>query len=68
MEAISHAGSAIGIETKEGIVLAAEKKITSKLLESLGPSEVFWNFYFLFPNGRNSSPIIIFVFLRKLFF
>jgi len=39
MEAISHAGACLGIETKEGIVLAAEKKITSKLLESTGPSE-----------------------------
>lgn len=27
MEAISHAGSAIGILSKEGIVLAAEKKV-----------------------------------------
>jgi len=35
MEAISHAGAAIGVlSSKEGIVLAAEKKITSKLLET----------------------------------
>jgi len=34
MEAISHAGSSVGILTSEGIVLAAEKKVTSKLLES----------------------------------
>lgn len=33
MEAISHAGTAIGILAKDGIVLAAEKKVTSKLLE-----------------------------------
>lgn len=33
MEAISHAGTAIGILTKNGIVLAAERKVTSKLLE-----------------------------------
>ncbi|KAJ3277576.1 protein with putative role during mitosis [Blyttiomyces sp. JEL0837] len=33
MEAISHAGMALGILSKEGIVLAAEKKVTSKLLE-----------------------------------
>lgn len=33
MEAISHAGTAIGILSKDGIVLAAEKKVTSKLLE-----------------------------------
>ncbi|KAJ3196711.1 protein with putative role during mitosis [Irineochytrium annulatum] len=36
MEAISHAGTAIGIlSKKEGIVLAAEKKVTSKLLEQM---------------------------------
>ncbi len=35
MEAISHAGSALGILAKDGIVLAAEKKVTSKLLEQL---------------------------------
>ncbi len=35
MEAISHAGAAIGVlSSKEGVVLAAEKKITSKLLET----------------------------------
>eukprot|EP00004_Rigifila_ramosa_P024110 TRINITY_DN6908_c0_g1_i1.p1 TRINITY_DN6908_c0_g1~~TRINITY_DN6908_c0_g1_i1.p1 ORF type:complete len:255 (+),score=51.23 TRINITY_DN6908_c0_g1_i1:25-765(+) len=39
MEAIGHAGSAIGILAKDGIVLAAEKKITSKLLESNMSSE-----------------------------
>ncbi|KAI9341528.1 nucleophile aminohydrolase [Zopfochytrium polystomum] len=33
MEAISHAGMAIGILSKDGVVLAAEKKVTSKLLE-----------------------------------
>ena len=33
MEAISHAGTALGILAKDGVVLAAEKKVTSKLLE-----------------------------------
>src|SRR5436305_10058470 len=33
MEAISHAGTAIGVLATNGIVLAAEKKVTSKLLE-----------------------------------
>ena len=33
MEAISLAGAAIGVFAKDGIVLAAEKKVTSKLLE-----------------------------------
>ena len=31
MEAISKAGAAIGILAKDGVVLAAEKKITSKV-------------------------------------
>ncbi|KAL6949056.1 Proteasome subunit alpha type-3 [Hanseniaspora vineae] len=33
LESISHAGTAIGIMCDEGIVLAAERKVTSKLLE-----------------------------------
>lgn len=33
LESISHAGTAIGILTSEGIVLAAERKVTSALLE-----------------------------------
>ncbi|ODQ68325.1 N-terminal nucleophile aminohydrolase [Nadsonia fulvescens var. elongata DSM 6958] len=33
LEAISHAGTAIGILASDGIVLAAERKVTSKLLE-----------------------------------
>jgi 20S proteasome subunit alpha 3 len=39
MEAISHAGAAIGILTTEGVLLAAEKKLVSKLLESKISSE-----------------------------
>ena len=31
MEAISNAGAAIGVLAKDGVVLAAEKKITSKV-------------------------------------
>eukprot|EP01027_Heterolobosea_sp_BB2_P011683 GEZU01016999.1.p1 GENE.GEZU01016999.1~~GEZU01016999.1.p1 ORF type:complete len:254 (+),score=70.44 GEZU01016999.1:125-886(+) len=34
MEAISHAGACMGITCKEGIVLAAEKKVISKLLDA----------------------------------
>merc|ERR1712093_497617 len=33
MEAISHAGAAVGILGKDGVVLACEKKLASKLLE-----------------------------------
>eukprot|EP01115_Flamella_aegyptia_P001359 TRINITY_DN1223_c0_g1_i1.p1 TRINITY_DN1223_c0_g1~~TRINITY_DN1223_c0_g1_i1.p1 ORF type:complete len:251 (+),score=123.06 TRINITY_DN1223_c0_g1_i1:52-804(+) len=39
MEAIGHAGAAIGILASDGIVLAAEKKLTSKLLEPQISSE-----------------------------
>jgi 20S proteasome subunit alpha 3 len=39
MEAISHAGAAVGVRTDHGVVLAAEKKILSKLLETGTSSE-----------------------------
>ena len=39
MEAISHAGTTIGILASDGVVLAAEKKVTSKLLEPSRTSE-----------------------------
>ncbi|AMD19834.1 HCL317Cp [Eremothecium sinecaudum] len=39
LESISHAGTAIGIMAKDGIVLAAERKVTSKLLEQDTSSE-----------------------------
>eukprot|EP00128_Syssomonas_multiformis_P008931 Colp12_sorted_trinity150504_noHs@32779 len=39
MEAISHAGTCLGILSKEGVVLAGEKRITSKLLDQISPSE-----------------------------
>ena len=39
MEAISHAGAAVGVRTEFGVVLAAEKKILSKLLETTVASE-----------------------------
>ena len=39
MEAISHAGTALGVLATDGVVLAAEKKIVSKLLEPSKSSE-----------------------------
>jgi 20S proteasome alpha/beta subunit len=39
MEAINHAGTAVGVLSNEGIVFAAEKKVTSKLLEENVSSE-----------------------------
>ncbi|KAG5461840.1 MAG: nucleophile aminohydrolase, partial [Olpidium bornovanus] len=42
MEAISHAGTALGVLGTDGIVLAAEKKVTSKLLEqSSTPEKIY---------------------------
>lgn len=39
MEAISHAGTVLGVLSKDGIVLAAEKKVTGKLLDLSGAKE-----------------------------
>jgi 20S proteasome subunit alpha 3 len=39
MEAISHAGTCLGILAKDGILLAAEKKTTAKLLDSVSAAE-----------------------------
>ncbi|CAO1615723.1 unnamed protein product [Jaminaea pallidilutea] len=39
MQAISHAGTVIGILAKDGVVLAAEKKVTGKLFEQDKSSE-----------------------------
>lgn len=33
MEAISHAGTVLGVLANDGVVLAAEKKVTGKLLD-----------------------------------
>lgn len=42
MEAISHAGTTMGILTSEGVLLAAEKKVTSKLLDAnLNQEKIF---------------------------
>ncbi|SCU83197.1 LAFA_0D02278g1_1 [Lachancea sp. 'fantastica'] len=39
LESISHAGTAIGVMAKDGIALAAERKVTSKLLEQGSSTE-----------------------------
>jgi hypothetical protein len=36
MEAISHAGTVLGVLAKDGVVIAAEKKVTGKLLDLSG--------------------------------
>ena len=49
MEAISHAGTAIGVLATDGIVLAAEKKVTSKLLEQDSSAEKLYVLHEYFP-------------------
>ncbi|ODV60875.1 proteasome core particle subunit alpha 3 [Ascoidea rubescens DSM 1968] len=41
LEAISHAGTSIGILASDGIVLAAERKITSKLLDQESSEKMY---------------------------
>lgn len=41
LEAISHAGTCLGIMATDGIVLAAEKKVTSKLLEQISHEKLY---------------------------
>ena len=43
MEAIGHAGTCLGIRTTEGVILAAEKRNTNKLLDELPYSEKIYN-------------------------
>ena len=42
MEAIFHAGTVLGVLAKDGVVLAAEKKITGKLLALSYAKEWVW--------------------------
>ena len=39
MEAINHAGTCVGILSADGIILGAEKRIVSKLLDPRGSQE-----------------------------
>lgn len=39
MEAIGHAGTCLGVVASDGIVLAAEKRITNKLLDDVFVSD-----------------------------
>jgi 20S proteasome subunit alpha 3 len=47
MEAISHAGAAVGILGQDGVVLACEKKLASKLLEP-GACPIHRDRFFIF--------------------
>lgn len=39
MEAVSHAGTCLGIKASDGIILAAERRNTHKLLDEVFSSE-----------------------------
>lgn len=52
MEAISHAGTALGVLATNGVVLAAEKKVTSKLLEQATSTEK------LYPLSKNIMCVV----------
>jgi 20S proteasome alpha/beta subunit len=45
MEAIGHAGTCLGILATDGIVLAAEKRSTNKLLDEVSYSEKIYVLY-----------------------
>jgi 20S proteasome alpha/beta subunit len=60
LEAISHAGTALGILATDGIVLAAERKVTSKLLEQDTSAEKLYilNEYYLPYLGKSIRSIL----------
>ena len=45
MEAIGNAGTCLGILASDGVVLAAEKKTTNKLLDEVFASEKIYTLY-----------------------
>jgi 20S proteasome subunit alpha 3 len=56
LEAISHAGTALGILASDGIVLAAERKVTSKLLEQDTSAEKLYILNESVPIARGQKP------------
>lgn len=57
MEAINMAGSCMGIVSKEGIVLASEKKVSSKLLDVRAATEKIFKVDLCFSWGVDSSRV-----------
>ena len=45
MEAIGHAGTCLGILANDGILLAAERRITNKLLDEVSYSEKIYKLH-----------------------
>jgi len=64
LEAISHAGTALGVLAKDGIVLAAERKVTSKLLEQDTSAEKLYILNESVVPNLSSSPIIYWIYLK----
>jgi 20S proteasome subunit alpha 3 len=62
LEAISHAGTALGILAQDGIVLAAERKVTSKLLEQDTSAEKLYilNEYVVLQTQRQTELVLTF--------
>ena len=68
LEAISHAGTALGILATDGIVLAAERKVTSKLLEQDTSAEKLYTLNeSVYPFTSPRSPISMPVSLSDIF-
>lgn len=54
MEAISHASTTLGILAKDGLVIAAEKKVASKLLdETKGGEKIYIINEYVCKNGQD---------------
>ena len=49
MEAIGHAGTCLGILANDGVLLAAEKRNTNKLLDEVCSSEKIYKLHKLVP-------------------
>ena len=62
MEAISHAGTSLGILANDGVLLAAEKKVTSKLLDPRQAQEKIFSiseYLAIHPNVHSSHLITL---------
>lgn len=51
MEAIGHAGTCLGILANDGVLLAAERRNTNKLLDEVSYSEKIYKLYKLVNNN-----------------
>lgn len=55
MEAISQAGTVLGVRCHDGIIIAAERKVTSKLLdEGLAHEKIYPITEYVYPANKNT--------------